>query len=452
MSDPEVDGIFEQILLADSGQAPHYVIKFDKAGRCVSPRSRAHLLEAIRVGKASHVIVFSHGWNNDWKDVGKLTGTFFKSFAALSPAPAPRGKPFQPIFVSLFWPSIALVLPRERGPHIAADGAVAASDTRAVAFVAAALPSRVRARVRELASHTSLGPHELHELAGILAPLFVQPDDEEGVAGQPDPESLVRFWQAAVARLKGKAVIVDPGFGDDEDEEPVADPQAAGWVMNSVRLPYRIATVWQMKDRAGLVGACGVGPLLRDVLSAHDDTRVHVLGHSYGCRVTLAALCAEAPPRPITSLLLLQPAVSHLCFAENVPGMGRPGGYRSALQRVRQPIIVTYSEHDWELHYFFQVALRRLDDLGELRPAAGDPPSRYAALGGYGPGGVGDLVRMEPPRVQGTVYDVTVGGARILAIDGAATQKPDGSPVIAGHGDVNSLYTWWMLYSQVAAS
>ncbi len=58
----------------------------------------------------------------------------------------------------------------------------------------------------------------------------------------------------------------------------------------------------------------------------------------------------------------------------------------AALDRVFRPILCTFSQHDAPLHRFFHLILRRDQDLGEMQiAAAGEPPSRFAALGGYGP-------------------------------------------------------------------
>lgn len=453
MSEPTFTGPFEQIALAGGGTAPWYVIAYDKDGGCTSPKSRAHLLRAVRNGEASHVIVFSHGWNNGWAEVQGLTGGFFKNFAAITPPPAPGGAPFRPIFVSIFWPSIALVLPEERGPQFAAT-TLAESDQRAVELVAAAVPARNRARVRELGARESLSEQELNELARLLAPIFAGPD-ELRAGEKPKSAELVEQWRAAVAELGGSAPRQDFGFGDEGDGAAPAGPQAAGGgPIDWVRWPIRIATVWQMKDRAGVVGSRGVARLVRALLDASPTARVHLAGHSYGCRVVLSALAADPPPeRPVESVLLLQPAVSYLGFAGNIPALNAPGGYRKALQRSRQPILSTFSNEDQPLHDFFHIALRRAVDLGDVQ-AAGGVPNLYAALGGYGPGGVDGQVRTEAPRERGAPYNLAVaaGGPRIIAVDGAAARKPDGSAVIAGHGDVNTLYTWWMLHSQIAAS
>jgi len=440
-----VAGPFSKIGLPGGADAPWYVIEFDKNGACVSPRSRDHLLRAVRDG-ASHVFVFVHGWNNVWAEVRDLGGAFFDGFAAARPA---AGDPaFKPIFVSVYWPSTALVTEEERGPRFAA-GAPAADEGAAVEALAAAVPARRRARLRELAAQEALTDEELLELGRILAPLAASPD-EVAEGGQPAPADLVAVWRAAAVELgaddPGAAGDGDFGFAD--DELPAGSPAAAGGLFDWVRLPYRIATVWQMKDRAGLVGARGVGRLLRAILAASPAARLHLAGHSYGCRVLLSALAAEPPPRPAESLLLLQPAVSHLCFAERVEETGRPGGYRAVLDRVAQPIVCTYSRHDWALHSFFHLAVRRADDLGEAR-IAGAPPSRFAALGGYGPGDAGSVAVELPLGPPGTAYPLAPGGPRVVAVSGSDTQKPDGTPAISHHGDINHPMCWAIMAGQV---
>jgi pimeloyl-ACP methyl ester carboxylesterase len=207
----------------------------------------------------------------------------------------------------------------------------------------------------------------------------------------------------------------------------------------------RGASVWMMKDRAGTVGAHGVADLLTGLLGASATARVHAIGHSFGCRVLLSAICfPPSLPRKVDSLLLLQPAVSHLCFASEIASTGKPGGYRAALERVDQPILLTFSNEDQPLHNFFHLALVRASDVGDAQIAGGDePPNIYAALGGYGPRGVaaGECETI-PINPVGQPYKLGADAPEIYALDGAG--------VIHGHGDFNQEATWWALYNQVA--
>src|SRR5205823_3171963 len=153
----------------------------------------------------------------------------------------------------------------------------------------------------------------------------------------------------------------------------------------------------------------------------------------YGCKVVLSALCYQDIPRSVHSLLLLQPAVSFLCFAKDATGKGDPGGYRDALDRVEQPILTTFSSQDQPLTQFFHLAVRRPSDLGELQ-IAGAPPSRFAALGGYGPAGCEGECEIITIKDIGDQYDLGSGTPKIYGLNG--------SNAMHSHGDISNPFTW----------
>ena len=248
----------------------------------------------------------------------------------------------------------------------------------------------------------------------MLAPqLGGEHDELDPGAGPPGPDELVQVWRQAA------------GHPDR------ADPRDL----------IRLAAVLLMKERAGRVGGGGVATMLRRLLEAAPRSRLHLVGHSYGALVALSALCqGEAPSRQVDSVLLLQPAVSCLCFASNVDDAGRPGAYRAALERTRGPIVTTFSPRDRALTKLFHWAVRRPSDLGEA-VIAGAPPSRYAALGGCGPHGAEADTETLTARLLPQRYGFTATGKRIVAIDG--------TDVIRGHGDVATAATAWALLNQV---
>lgn len=138
---------------------------------------------------------------------------------------------------------------------------------------------------------------------------------------------------------------------------------------------------------------CRVGPLLTRILRARDDVRVHIVGHSYGCKASLSAVTSPLP-RKVRSLLLLQPTLSFLELADDVPQLGTPGGYAAAKQRTELPIVATWFRKDVPLRTLFALAVRRREDLGEQNiGAAGreNPPSLFAAMGGWGPQAAPDV-------------------------------------------------------------
>jgi pimeloyl-ACP methyl ester carboxylesterase len=441
MSDNPVAGPLRTVAGPGGVSAPFYIIPFDKRGVCVGPQTRDLLCKDA--AGATDIFVFSHGWNNDWASATGHYDTFVTEFLRLRSEfwPTPD-RDYRPLLAGVFWPSAALVAPDEKGPDIAGDDGRGSGLTPEVLELAGALdPDDAAAMCRKL-DRPSLTDEQALEVARLLMPVLDRSADDLGVP-RASPEDLVEAWRAA-ADVKtegaGQASTTAGGYVDDGDEA-VAEPQAAGKMdFLRPRNIVRLATVLIMKDRAGVVGASGVSDLLTSVRAANKDVRIHLIGHSYGCRVLLSALCHPADAQAVTvdSTLLLQPAISCYCFAPSgaIPGMSGPGGYHEAPQRCRGPVVATYSAHDIPLTRFFHFAARRAADLGEAK-IAGLPPSRYAALGGYGPQGVAarPVDAVKPP----TSY--AFGGPGIVGLRGDA--------LIGGHGDVTSRATAWMLLNQV---
>lgn len=448
MSTNGVNIPFGQLTVAPQREAPWYVITFDKAGRCTSPVARNALIDAVASGAFTQVLIFAHGWNNTWAEVEGLNRALIGALNGVWPATGAASAPGGLLVVSIFWPSVALLAEDERGPSIAAGDQRArdalADDQRALDVLADALPKSRARKLRKLAARSELNQSEADELAELLASLLKSEDE----VGTPPPSA--RELQTMV-----RAVERPPRDRTGGISEPTGnfwpgigtDPSTASTLGWNWRTPARVATVYLMKQRAGLVGTRGVRKLLHDLLAANAAVQLHLGGHSYGCRVMLSAICAERPARPYSSLLLLQPAVSRYCFAEHVPTSGRAGGYRSALERVRQPLLLTYSAHDAPLHKLFGLAMFLARDIGE--PDLASPfDNIYAALGGYGPAGVEfTALRVQAP---GTPYQLA-GARRIIALDGSWPAGNATAPAIRDHGDVATTYTGWMLYHQLSA-
>lgn len=422
---------------------PTWMLRFDDDGTCTSPESRARLLSTLAATSPTDVLFMSHGWNNDFDAATTLYREFLVQLEA-QVAAHPPGRPFRPVFVGIAWPSQWLTF--DDGPAIAGAG-----DTDLVATTRASLLARVRAvspddaeRAAALLARPTLRADESAALAQLLLPAFADATDDELDDG---PRALTADDLRAAADAEAAALAPPPSLdewgGTGSAGAAAGAPQAAGLLRAlDPRTYLRLFSVYQMKDRAGRVGTRGIAPLLRDLLS-HTDARVHAAGHSYGCRVVLSAVCAPAPmARPLASVLLLQPALSHLAMAARVPGTSRAGGYRRALDpaRVTPPILTTYSRKDLPLHKTFHLSLRRAADLGELQiasaaTAAGDPPSRYAAMGGYGPRGAGQRLQALPH--AGVPY--ALQATTIIGLDGSAN-------LINDHGDVRTPHTAWAMY------
>lgn len=445
-------GPYSQLETAEGRPAPWYMIPFDKTGRCEGPRTRDALVGDVRSHDYTDIYLFSHGWNNDWQ---AATGRYRAFISGYIDTRAKYGlaiPDYRPMLIGITWPSTALVMPWEEGPRIAGrvlddaehDEAVAVERAR-VRDLASELPADRVERFYELAQQPDgLSMAEAGELVRLLRPTLAFGDEVASGDRVPDAETLLRQWQSAVA---------PPDDGDDVGAAGNArtERSAAGILANlDPRNLVRMATLWRMKDRAGTIGTLGVGPLLHDLIGASPNVRVHLIGHSFGAKVILSAIAAGGWPagRCRDTVLLLQPAVSCFCFAEDGDGRGHPGGYRVVLDRVATPILSTFSSHDIALTRVFHLALRRRDDEGEMRIAAASTPSRFAALGGYGPqpfgagaSEFGVSATTTDPR-NPAPYTPGTGAVRVIGLWGDAT--------IAGHGDISNCSTWAALYWQVA--
>jgi hypothetical protein len=440
-------GPYRTVRTAEDTVVPWYVIPFDENGVCTGPRTRDELVQRAHSGAFTDIVVFGHGWNNDWRQATGRYQDFFDGYVRMRTErglPMPAG--FTPLLVGIFWPSKLLVADEDRAPGFAGDtddadlpdevrDGLVADERSDVAELARAVDPDRRPRLFELAQQDSLAEEEALELAKILAPLYATDLGETAEQEPPTPAEVAASWQVPRRRRRS----ADPAeFDTRTPAAGGAEPQAAGLLdFLKPREIVRGASVWLMKDRAGRVGARGVAPLLVQLLGS--AARVHVVGHSFGAKVMLSAIAAPAAlPATVHSALLLEPAVSHLCFAADADGKGHPGGYRDILDRVGQPILSTFSGHDVPLTRLFHVALRRAGDLGEADIAADEPPSRYAALGGFGPRPLGadaEVVEiLDPP----TRYRLDAGGLQVVGVDGTRT--------IPSHGEVSNPSTWWMLY------
>jgi hypothetical protein len=389
-----IAGPLDQYDLPGGEKFPFYVIKFDKEGLCVTPQTRASLADALRNGAYTDLYLFSHGWNNTPKDAIETYRRWIKGYQSLRALGAYAiDRPYRPVLAGVVWPSVWIVPWWERGPKIA--GGVPVEDEREDAMVrelAEYVPAGKRERFYALTQAAQLDEDEAREFITMLRSLHGDGDDDIGEAEGPTVDGLLASW-ARLGRSGGETAFVP-----EEDDAAVVvgtagptltEPEAAGRIGRAPVDGVRLFSVWQMKDRAATVGGNGVAVLLRDLMAAsagrpdRPAARTHLIGHSFGAKVLLSAICNPGDlDRPVSSLLLLQPAINQYGLADHVPHRAGPGGYHPALARVSQPILSTFSNRDVPLRTFFHLALQRDEDLGEAQIAGDEPPSDYAAMGG----------------------------------------------------------------------
>lgn len=415
----------------DGATMPTWIVRFDDHGQCTSPATAQALVDHLAAQPYSDILFFSHGWNTDFTGAVSLYRDFLAALQQVCANHPLNG--FNPIFVGITWPSAWFA--DDAGPNLASVATDV--DDKVLAQVAAPLETADRQRLYELADAATLSHDEALELSALLLPAIAASDDEIDTAASPvDAEALVTAAALLGTVSAGTGTNFDPVTGLPDLTVLGGD---GGFDPRDI---VRMFSLYQMKDRAGTVGAKGVATLLRQMLAA-SPAKLRLLGHSFGCKVMLSAVCAApAPGRPVESMLLMQPALSHLAIAATVPGRPGPGGYRAVLDRVSGRIFTTYSAKDMPLHDVFHLALRRKEDLGEAKiSTAGEPPSRYAAMGGYGPRGSGERLLSPIPAPGDSFGDLA--GLKLVALDGSDNR-------INGHGDITTGFTAWALHRLIS--
>ncbi len=442
MAEDNVAGPFQMLSMGDGTQVPLYLISFDKTGHCTAPRTREVVLAEAASGRFTDLHLYSHGWNNVFDEAVAHYTEFFTEYLGLQPGAGLGGSSYRPLLVGMIWPSTALLAPGEEGPDIAGDAhAVPLTAAAEVAALSTELsPAQARELSALIAQPGPLGGEDARALAGLLTPVLgghSAGGDDEGAAPEADAASLLQQWGSEVPSAGARPGA--PGSLPLAGAAPPAGLEAGGLLsFVNPREIIRKATVYLMKDRAGVVGSTGVAELLREAVQG-SAIRVHLTGHSYGAKVILSALARLPTPNKVRSVLLLQPAISARCFADRIAERdGRPGGYRQVLDKTVLPLFTTFSPHDRALSTFYPVALRRGNDVGEV---AG-PASLFAALGAVGPQGMlpGEATAV-PILNQPATYWPVAPGVRVCALDGTEG--------IGGHGDVRNGYTEWALVQLV---
>jgi len=196
---------------------------------------------------------------------------------------------------------------------------------------------------------------------------------------------------------------------------------------------------YAMKKRADLIGSKGLAHRLTELQEALPQAHIHLVGHSFGCKVCLACLSAnDRADKQIDSMTLLQAAVSDLCFATSIKDLADAprGAYAEVPQRVNGAISVTFSRHDKALTLAYAAASQMAGHVGELPGRKMLPTFElYGALGANGIVAVPDVPQIVMGK-SGTTYTLRPGLNSINA-----------NAVIQSHGDIRSKEVAWLIWA-----
>jgi len=435
---------------------PFFPVQFTKDGVVFQQPDVDALTSGIHSG-VTDLFVLSHGWNNNMDEAKNLySGLCGQIATQIAAAPALSGRAFA--ICGILWPS-----KKFEDQELIPSGAASLND--------AVTENQLRARVRGLADLIQAkgwpmeapDPAVEAKLASVMQSAGDWEDDPavrkqvvatiRGLlpAHGADPEDATdRFLSMStdllitnLSRTLTPPQNVPQGAGaaslDPFSSGPVSGlGGAAGFrdVLGGVQSAFlhflNFTTYYLMKARAGDVGVKGVKPLIETIRGLRPDLRLHLMGHSFGCRVVTSAVNALAGGgqlRPNT-MTLLQGAFSHNGFASKFDG-NNDGAFRQVVvqKKVRGPILITHTRNDKAVGIAYPIASRI---AGQTASALGDENDIYGGLGSNG----AQTQVTTPERVTGTLLEV--GGAYPFAA-GATSSKPynlKADPFIGGHSDI----------------
>ncbi|MEV0034070.1 serine-threonine protein kinase [Nocardia sp. NPDC050793] len=430
---------------------PFWRLIFDKDGDTDQQLVDTLAQERAALG-ITDLVMLSHGWNNGHDTAIRLYHRWFDLLAAHLGAERKVG------FVGILWPSqlwrdepIPDLAPTRQ--PVEGGGAAALEVTTPVSAGAPTLEPEILADLKSLFPD---GAAQLDTIAQLLAgppthetaeQLFTELrslhaatsegfDDGENPADEPGmldtdraPEDL--FTEFA-DKLADTGVEFESGGGE---AGAVGDFVSRG--LNGAKEALRQLSYWQMKNRAGVVGRVGLGPVVAKLAAGDSGVRVHLVGHSFGGRVVAYALdgLGDAGGAPVKSITLLQGAFSRFAFTDALPFRDGGGALAGRLARLDGPLSVCFSSHDTALGVMYPLAsLAARDDAAE----AEDKLFRYRAMGSHG---AFDSDRM-PLEGAGTVYPFLTH--RILNLD-ASEVVTAGDPPSGAHSDIFKTELAWVV-------
>jgi hypothetical protein len=454
---------------------PFWVLTFDKDGQPTDAGSISRSITEVKQDGITDLFIFSHGWNNDRTAAMNLYRDFFGEMTKiLGDQGFPRKNAAARIgFAGVIWPSILWpddIASASAGTSVGgAAGGAAGLAGEAGDVAAQASPQEINQELKKAYSDvrqqsvvdrlTALleteAPDEaaLEEFQTKLAELLgseatdtpadpKQPDYAEGAIAGLTPAN----WRELLEVLGDEAM----GLGGFEGggAAGLGNPFKKLWA--GAKAALRVATYYQMKQRAGIVGRKGLGGMVLTQLTTDGlpALRVHLLGHSFGARLvsfSLSGLPASAAREksPVKSVFLLQGAFSHYAFADRLPhDASRAGALKGMAERVDGPLLTTHSLKDLAVGLSYPVAsFINRDDAA----AADEQESRWGAMGHDGAQAVG--AGSEPLAAPGKQYPFEKG--KWLNLDGNRVIIHGGLPSGA-HGDIVHAHTAWAALAAAA--
>jgi hypothetical protein len=384
---------------------------------------------AVAAGSITNLFVLSHGWNNGVDSARSLYQGMFGLLADqlgehLSSSAA----------VGVIWPS--LLFPEDdpdNAPPVPSTGAQLAA-ALTPAFPAQQQQLSTMGQLLDQQPQDPAALNQFHQLASGLVTSPSQGVEDTGEAALITADTATAFGQAATMAPQVTS-----------SAEGIGNPFTGLW--SGAREVLRTMSYYEMKNRAGVVGQHGLGPLLAGLKGPAGAPRIHLMGHSFGARLVSYALAGlpgnlTGAASPIKSLTLIQGAFSHFTFASSLMfDPSQAGGLTGDGSRVDGPLLATFSAADRAVGWWYPTASML---AGQDSESAADPMFRWGGMGhdGYQQNPTPSAVVMAP---QGKPYDFQSGN--FYSLDANAVICADLSVFAGAHSDIQHAQVLWAVVS-----
>ncbi|MDQ6924891.1 MAG: hypothetical protein M3154_01470, partial [Candidatus Eremiobacteraeota bacterium] len=273
--------------MPDLSGLPYDEIAFDRTATLVDPGQVDATAAALAsaAGHSADLVVLSHGWNDTADEARALYAAFGANFAVALAAngvlPARRVQ-----VLGILWPSKRFADARLT-PAEPAHALITTQLTRVESLAGADL-SDARAQVprltRSVAAQRTFIDHVLATLPPTATQEEAQPAHLVQMAG--DPHFLDRLGSPVLGSASpGGTPLTAHALQAEALRMPAVATGIGDWFSaidaGALNL-LNYATYYLMKDRAGHIGRNGLAPVLARLRAAAPNTRVHLVGHSFG--------------------------------------------------------------------------------------------------------------------------------------------------------------------------
>jgi hypothetical protein len=442
---------------------PYFELEFDAKGKPTDAAQLPALIDGLRKNKITDLFIVSHGWNNDEKDAHALYQELFTNVKAQESNTNVTGKSFA--VAGVIWPSKKFDAAEDK-PNAASlgtghDRLVEQIDTLE-AFLAAGPDAAKHKKDLEHAKtlipkleNNAAARREFSEIILARLPKSVGEEggwhiDQKVGADMAADDTLLKQLGSPPAKVASKGGGGATSMGHKPSASGTSYQGAAGigdffkGVVAGASNLLNYVTYYQMKDRAGVVGRTGVNQAIQKIHAELPNVRVHLVGHSFGCRVVTAAVTGDAasPKGFASSMSLLQGAFSHYAFSSKYDDANKPGFFRNLIteQRVSGPVIITHTRADSAVGTAYAIASRAMHQIAS---ALGDKNDPYGGLGSNGAQKTAEAREGKLPKA-GAPFDqpLAKGTMTNLLADG----------LITSHGDVRNPNAAYAVLSAACAA